>query len=41
MFTDSLLLQNTALAEVVENAAVLSTVGLKGFGNFHEFFLTA
>ncbi len=32
MFTDSLLVQNTALAEVVENAAVLSTVGLKGFG---------
>lgn len=32
MFTDSLLMQNTALAEVVENAAVLSTVGLKGFG---------
>lgn len=32
IFTDSLLVQNTALAEVVENAAVLSTVGLKGFG---------
>ncbi|MFD1613924.1 chromosome partitioning protein ParA [Gelatiniphilus marinus] len=32
MFTDSLLVQNTALAEVVENAAVLNTVGLKGFG---------
>ena len=32
MFTDSLLVQNTALAEVVENAAVLTTVGLKGFG---------
>ena len=32
MFTDSLLIQNTALAEVVENAAVLSAVGLKGFG---------
>ncbi|NMH88157.1 chromosome partitioning protein ParA [Flavivirga algicola] len=32
MFTDSLLVQNNALAEVVENAAVLSTVGLKGFG---------
>lgn len=32
MFTDSLLLQNTALAEVVENAAVLSAVNLKGFG---------
>jgi len=32
MFTDSLLVQNSALANVVENAAVLSTVGLKGFG---------
>ncbi len=32
MFTDSLLVQNTALAEVVENAAILNTVGLKGFG---------
>ncbi|MDU8886199.1 chromosome partitioning protein ParA [Yeosuana sp. MJ-SS3] len=32
MFTDSLLVQNTALAEVVDNAAVLTTVGLKGFG---------
>lgn len=32
VFTDSLLVQNTALAEVVENAAVLNTVGLKGFG---------
>ncbi|MDX1277522.1 chromosome partitioning protein ParA [Oceanihabitans sediminis] len=32
MFTDSLLVQNTALAEVVETAKVLSTVGLKGFG---------
>ncbi len=32
MFTDSLLVQNTALAEVVENASLLSTVGLKGFG---------
>lgn len=32
MFTDSLLVQNTQLAEVVENAAVLQTVGLKGFG---------
>lgn len=32
IFTDSLLVQNTALAEVVENASVLSTVGLKGFG---------
>jgi regulator of replication initiation timing len=32
MFTDSLLVQNTQLADVVENAAVLQTVGLKGFG---------
>jgi len=32
MFTDSLLVQNTALAEVVETAAVLNTVGLKGYG---------
>lgn len=32
IFTDSLLVQNTALAEVVEDASVLSTVGLKGFG---------
>ncbi|MFV0570865.1 MAG: chromosome partitioning protein ParA [Xanthomarina gelatinilytica] len=32
MFTDSLMVQNTALAEVVENAAVLTTVGLKGYG---------
>lgn len=32
MFTDSLLLQNTALAEVVENASILGAVGLKGFG---------
>ena len=32
MFTDSLLVQNTELAEVVENAAVLQTVSLKGFG---------
>lgn len=32
MFTDSLLVQNTALAEVVENAAVLSAVNLKGYG---------
>jgi len=31
-FTDSLLMQNTELATVVENAAVLGTVGLKGFG---------
>lgn len=32
MFTDSLLVQNVALSEVVKNAAELSTVGLKGFG---------
>ncbi|SEQ47885.1 hypothetical protein SAMN05421824_1759 [Hyunsoonleella jejuensis] len=32
MFTDSLLVQNTALAEVVENASILNTVDLKGFG---------
>lgn len=32
MFTDSLLVQNTALAEVVEDASLLNTVGLKGFG---------
>ncbi|RKE95215.1 chromosome partitioning protein ParA [Ichthyenterobacterium magnum] len=32
MFTDSLLVQNTELADVVENAAVLQTIGLKGFG---------
>ncbi|CDF78939.1 conserved hypothetical protein [Formosa agariphila KMM 3901] len=32
VFTDSLLVQNTALAEVMESAAVLNTVGLKGFG---------
>lgn len=32
VFNDSLLAQNTELAEIVENAAVLSTVGLKGFG---------
>jgi hypothetical protein len=32
MFTDSLLIQNTALAEVVNNAAVLSAVNLKGYG---------
>lgn len=32
MFSDSLLVQNSALAEVVENASVLNTVGLKGFG---------
>ncbi|MCH4552632.1 MULTISPECIES: chromosome partitioning protein ParA [Aestuariibaculum] len=32
MFNDSLLLQNTALAEVVSNAAVLSAVDLKASG---------
>jgi hypothetical protein len=32
MFSDSLLMQNTALAEVVENASALGAVGLKGFG---------
>lgn len=32
MFNDSLLVQNTALATVVENAAVLTTANLKGFG---------
>ncbi len=32
MFNDSLLIQNTALAGVVENAAVLTTANLKGFG---------
>jgi regulator of replication initiation timing len=32
VFTDSLLVQNTQLAEVVENAAVLQTVNLIGFG---------
>ncbi|WP_299227991.1 chromosome partitioning protein ParA [uncultured Psychroserpens sp.] len=32
VFTDSLLVQNTQLSEVVENAAVLQTTGLKGFG---------
>lgn len=32
LFTDSLLVQNTALAEVVENASILNTVDLKGFG---------
>ena len=32
VFNDSLLAQNTELASLVENAAVLSTVGLKGFG---------
>ena len=32
MFNDSLLVQNTELADIVENASVLSTAGLKGFG---------
>lgn len=32
MFTDSLLVQNTELATVVEDASVLQTVGLKGLG---------
>ncbi|MDN3665414.1 chromosome partitioning protein ParA [Algibacter miyuki] len=32
VFTDSLLIQNTALAEVVNNASVLGAIGLKGFG---------
>jgi hypothetical protein len=32
VFTDSLLVQNTALADVVENASVLNAVNLKGFG---------
>ncbi|MDA9885797.1 chromosome partitioning protein ParA [bacterium] len=32
MFTDSLLVQNTELANVVEDAAALQTVGLKGLG---------
>jgi regulator of replication initiation timing len=32
VFNDSLLAQNTELATIVEDAAVLSTVGLKGFG---------
>ncbi|MDO7171309.1 chromosome partitioning protein ParA [Mariniflexile sp. AS56] len=32
MFTDSLLIQNNALAEVVSNAAVLGAVNMKGFG---------
>ncbi len=31
-FTDSLLVQNTELADVVRDASVLTTVGLKGFG---------
>ena len=32
IFTDSLLVQNTALAEVVSDASVLNTVDLKGYG---------
>ncbi|WCO03315.1 chromosome partitioning protein ParA [Psychroserpens ponticola] len=32
VFTDSLLVQNTQLSEVVENASVLQTVGLNGYG---------
>lgn len=32
VFTDSLLVQNTELANVVENAAVLQTVNVKSFG---------
>lgn len=32
MFTDSLLMQNTELANVVENASVLNAVNLKGYG---------
>ena len=32
VFNDSLLAQNTELADIVEGAAVLSTAGLKGFG---------
>ena len=32
VFTDSLLVQNTELATVVENASMLQTVGLNGFG---------
>lgn len=31
-FNDSLLVQNTELATIMDDAAVLSTVGLKGFG---------
>ncbi|HNQ26752.1 MAG TPA: chromosome partitioning protein ParA, partial [Aquaticitalea sp.] len=31
-FTDSLLIQNTEISNVLESAAVLQTVGLKGFG---------
>ena len=32
IFTDSLMLQNNSLAQVVENAAILNTYALKGFG---------
>lgn len=32
IFTDSLLVQNTELSTVVENASMLQTVGLNGFG---------
>ncbi|MGV6832513.1 MAG: chromosome partitioning protein ParA [bacterium] len=32
LFTDSLLVQNTELADIVEGAAVLSAVNLKGYG---------
>lgn len=32
VFTDSLLVQNTELSTVVENASMLQTVGLNGFG---------
>lgn len=32
VFTDSLLIQNTEISNVLENAAVLQTVSLKGFG---------
>jgi len=32
VFSDSLLVQNTELADIVENAAVLTTTGLKGYG---------
>ena len=32
MFNDSLMIQNTALVEVMENAAILNTVNLNGYG---------
>lgn len=32
VFNDSLLVQNTELASIVDNASILSTSGLKGFG---------